>query len=110
MNFNREVSALRIPALVHLVGPTTRVSARVIISEKLSSFCKLIKRLIAHNILKKLEFVRHRLAIKFLHGGVKIAFSKILDFLGGLKIHSKAPTIYKKGLRKSKLLLGAIFC
>ena len=41
---------------------------------------------------------------------LKIAFSKILDFLRRLKIHPKAPKRYKKWLRKSKLWLSAISC
>ena len=40
----------------------------------------------------------------------KKAFSTILDFLNRLKIHSKAPTRYKKWLRNSKLWLSSIFC
>ena len=40
----------------------------------------------------------------------KMKFSKILDFLLRLKIRCKAPTRYKYWLRKSKLLLVAIFC
>ena len=40
----------------------------------------------------------------------KMVFTKILDFLRRLKIHSEALTRYWIGLRKSKPLLGAVFC
>ena len=39
-----------------------------------------------------------------------MAFSKILDSWRRLKIRSEASKRYKLWLRKSKLLLGAIFC
>ena len=61
-------------------------------------FCRLIIMFITQHI-KNLGFIGDHSAIKFLHGRVLwnflIAISKILDFLTGLKIRSKAPARYK---------------